>query len=69
MPLLNCKVVKTYCLLSAAGNNDNDDNDKKIIFTIKYTTLNVPDVTLLTRDNQKLSKLSKGSERSVYWNE
>ena len=41
-----------------------------IIFTIKYTKLYVPVVTLSAKDNQKLSKLfSKGFERSVYWNE
>ena len=56
----------------AAGNdnvNGNDD-DNNIISTIKDTKLYVPVVTLLARDNQKLSKhLSKGFEWSVYWNE
>ena len=38
--------------------------------TIKDTRVYVPVVTLSARDNQKLSKLlSKGFERSVYWNE
>ena len=38
-------------------------------FYIKDTKLNVPVVTSLARDNQKLSKcLSKRFERSVYWN-
>ena len=37
---------------------------------MKDTTLYVPVVTLSVRDNQKLPKLlSKGFERSVYWNE
>ena len=37
---------------------------------MKDTTLYVPVVTLSLRDNQKLPKLlSKGFERSVYWNE
>ena len=50
------------------ANGDNDDNN--IIFTIKGTILYVPVITLLARDNQKLSKLlSKGFERSIYWNE
>ena len=41
-----------------------------VIFTIKDTKLYVPVVTLSGKDNQKLSKLlSKGFERSVYWNE
>ena len=40
------------------------------IFTIKDTKLYVPVETLSARDNQKLAKiLSKGFERSVYWNE
>ena len=48
------------------GNND-DDN---IIFIIKDKKLYVPVVTLSASDNKKLSKLlSKGFERSVYWNE
>ena len=37
---------------------------------MKDTTLYVPVVTLSVRDNQKLPKLlSKGFERSFYWNE
>ena len=59
--------------MSAAGTeNDINDNDKgnNIIFTIKDTKLYVPIVTLSARDNEKSSKLlSKGFERSVYWNE
>ena len=40
------------------------------IFTIKDRKLYVPVVTLSAKDNNKLSKLlSKGFERSVYWNE
>ena len=39
-------------------------------FAIKDKKLYVPVVTLLARDNQEVSKfLSKGFERSVYWNE
>ena len=63
MQLINCKVELTlkltkYCVLSAAGNDNNANN---IISTIKHTKLYVPVVTLSTRDNQKLSKrLSKG---------
>ena len=78
IPLINCKVGlklnwTKYCVLTAAGNenviNDND-NANNIIFTIKDTKLYVPVVTLPIRDNQKLLKrLSKGFERSVYWNE
>ena len=67
MPLINSKVelkliqIK-YCILSAAGNDVNDNvnddaNSNNIIFTIKDTKLYVPVVILSTRDNQKLSKL------------
>ena len=81
MPLINCKVElklkwTEYCDLSAAGNEDYNDKDNEgnnksnnIIFTIKDKKMHVTVVTLSARDNQKLSKLlSKGSERSVYWN-
>ena len=55
--------------MSAAG-ADNKNANANIIFTIKDTKLYVPVVTLSARENQKLSKrLSKGFERSVYWNE
>ena len=59
-----------YCVLSAAGNDNetyDDANANRVIFTIKDTQLFVPVVTLSARDNQKVSKLhSKGFERSVY---
>ena len=72
MPSINCKVELkckwySYWVLSAAGNDNANDNDDNIIFTIKDTKLYVPVVTLSARDNQKLSKLlSEGFERSVY---
>ena len=57
-------------VLCAAGNDNTNVNPNNIIFTIKETKLYVPVVILSARDNQKLSKLlSKGFERSVYWNE
>ena len=59
-----------YCVLTAAGADNNDANYNNIIFTIKNTRLYVPLVTLSTGDNQKLSNLiSKGFERPVYCNE
>ena len=78
MTLINCKVGlklkwTKYCVLSAAGNDNNineDANASNIIFTIKDTKLYVTVVTVSTKDNEKLSKLlSKGFERSLYWNE
>ena len=78
MTLLNCKVElklkwTKYSVLSVAG-NENDINHKgsgnNNIFTIKGTKLCVPVITLSARYNKNLSKLlSKGSKRSVYWNE
>ena len=59
-------------ILSAAGNDNGNGNDNanNIISAIKDIKLCIPIVTLSARVNQKLSKLcSKGSERSVYWNE
>ena len=56
--------------MSAAGNDKANSNDDNIVFTIKETKLYAPVLTLSTKDNQKLTKLlSKGFERSVYWNE
>ena len=58
--------------MSANGNYNVNDNDNanNIVFTIKDTKLYVPVVTLSAKEKQKLSKiLSKGFERSVYWNE
>ena len=54
----------------SANDNDNDHaNNNNIIFTIKDIKLYDSVVTLSASDNQKLSKrLSKGFERSVYWN-
>ena len=60
IPLINSKVElklkrANYCVLSAAGNENNINEDAKaneIIFTIKDTKLYVPVVTLTARDNQ-----------------
>ena len=61
------------CAAGYQNQSDNDNNNhtnNKIIFTIKNAKVYVPVITLSTRGNQKLSKLlSKGFERSVYWNE
>ena len=64
--LINCRIelsLKWYknCILSSAGT--------AATFTITDTKLYVPVVTLKIEDNAKLSELlSKGFERSVYWN-
>ena len=56
--------------MSAAGDDNTNANPNNFIYTIKDTKLSTPVVNLLAKDNQKLSKLlSKGFERSVYWNE
>ena len=75
MPLINCQVElkhkrASYCVLSLGGvdNVNGNANDNIILFLLSKTQNYVPVVTLLARDNQKLSNLSKGFERSVYWN-
>ena len=56
--------------MSAIGNDNGNNRDDKVNFTIKDTKLYVPAVTLSAKNTQKLSKLlSKGFGRSVYWNE
>ena len=53
-----------------ADNVNGSFNDNNIIPTIKDTKLYVPVVTLSEGGIQNLSKLlSKGFERSLYWNE
>ena len=73
VPLINCKVelkLKWTKHLFPAGGDNAAANLDGIIFAIKDTKLYIPVVTLTARDNQKLSNfLSKGFERSVYWNE
>ena len=74
MPLINCKVElrlkwTKYFVLSAAGADNANTNSNIIIFTIKDKKIYVLLVTLLAKDNQKLSKLlRKEFERSLYWN-
>ena len=61
---------QSIVLSAVGGDNVNNIDSNNIIFTIKDTKLYVPVVTSSAKDNQKLSKLlSKGFERSVYWNE
>ena len=75
MALINLKLElklkwTKYCVLPAAGADNDNANPDDIIFTIIDTKLYVPVVTFSAKYNQKLSKLpSTGSERSVYWNE
>ena len=70
MPLINCKIElklkwTKYCILSAAGCDNDNANSNNIYFKIICLCCNFID-----KRNQKLSKLfKKGFERSVYWNE
>ena len=58
------------CFVWGGNDNLNNIDSDIIIFTIKDTKLYVFVVTLSPKSSQKLSKLlSKGFERSVYWNE
>ena len=67
MPLINYKVelklkCTNHCFLPVLDNDNTNANDNDIVFTIKDLV-----VTLLAKDNKKLSKLlSKGFERLVY---
>ena len=55
--------------MTAAGANNSYANLNDIIFTFKGTKLYAPVTTLWAKNNQKLFKLlSKGFERSDYWN-
>ena len=60
MPLSNCKVDlklnwTKYCVLSANGSDNNDNNSvNSVIFTVKDANLCVSIVTLSSRDNRKL---------------
>ena len=57
------------CVLDLGCVDNANANSNNVIFTIKDIKLYVPVVTLSANYNQKLSKLlSKGFERSVYWN-
>ena len=74
MSLSNWKVAlklkwTKYCIVAAAD-ADNADATSDVIFTIKDKKLYAPAITLSAKNNHKLSKrFSKGSKRSVYWNE
>ena len=43
-----------HCVLSAAGNDNNDANSDNIVFSIKETRLYNHAVTLSAEDDQKL---------------
>ena len=56
--------------MSAAGVDNINNTDNKIVFTIIDIKLYVPEVTLSARDSKNLLKfLSKRFKRSVYSNE
>ena len=66
MPLINCKVELSLdwyakCIIIMGGTD--------ATFVIRDAKLYVPNVTLKTEDNAKLSKiLHEGFKRLVYWN-
>ena len=66
---LKLKLMK--CCILATGSADNvNASDNNITFNTKDTKQYVSVVTFSAKDNQKVPKLlSKGSGRSVYWNE
>ena len=52
-----------HCVLAATAVQNDNAQFNYIIFTIKNTKMCVPVFTLLVKNN-----LSKGFEKSVYWN-
>ena len=66
MSLINCKIHLEFkwiedCIFSSAGNSAK--------FKIKDAKLNVPIITLSTKDDVNLTKqFSNGFKRPVYWN-
>ena len=74
MPLFNSKVELNFkqtkhIVFAVTGADNADANSNNIIFTFKDTKY-VCVITLSPKHNQKLTKvLSKGFERSQYWNE
>ena len=77
MPLINCKIHlelnwNNDCVMYGADAyaGGNNANDRKTKFQITSTKLHVPVVTLPTKDNENLTKISdEGFKRSAYWNE
>ena len=75
MPLINCIVElklkwTKHCVLTVVGNDNTNGNSSNINFTMNYTELHVPVVTLSAKYNQKPPKRhSKRFKRLVYWNE
>ena len=66
---LKLKLMK-YCILATGSANNVNASDNNITFNTKDTKQDVSVVTFSAKDNQKVPKLlSKGSGRSVYWNE
>ena len=52
------------------GNKNDDTNAiSYVLFAIKETKLYIPVITLSVRQSKSIKYLSKGFERSVYWNE
>ena len=79
MSLINCKVElknkeTNDCVFLAADADNPSSNSNNITFSNKGTKLYVPVVTLSAKTAKKyqnfvgLKKVSKGFERSVYWN-
>ena len=73
MLLINCKIefkIKwtKHCVLDVDGSGNTNCNCDTVICNIIFYLLFII-LSLSAKDNQRLSKfLSKGFERSVYWN-
>ena len=66
---LSC-ILDLSCILATGSADNVNASDNNITFNTKDTKQDVSVVTFSAKDNQKVPKLlSKGSGRSVYWNE
>ena len=74
MLLINCKIELNikwtkHCVLDVDGTDKINCNRDSIIFNVIFYLVFII-LSLTVKDAQRLSKfLSKGFERSVYWNE
>ena len=69
MPFINCEITLLLTWSASCFIIDDPVNNQVTTFTITYTKLYVPVVTLSTQDNAKLlQQLKSGFKRTINWN-
>ena len=69
MPFINCEINLLLTWSASCFIIDDPVNNQVTTFTIIYTKLYVPVVTLSTQDNAKLlQQLKSGFKRTINWN-